>query len=135
MSLAGMRLVAGVALYDKDMADEPRPVRVERRTGWSRPVSVPDDVDEPGLQKAEGVVELPQHVSWSGPRRVWNLADRRQRAQVYEIVLSEGTDADVRRFIDIDELLALWDELWLAPHVRREWAAHLHRLRGVRVAC
>jgi len=98
-------------------------------------VAVPADIDDSSLDKAGGVIELPVHVSWSGPRIQWDLADRRQRAQVYEIVLSEGTDDDVRRFIDVDQLVDLWDDLWLAPHVRQAWAEHLERLRHVRLAC
>ena len=76
-------------------------------------------------------MELPLHVQWSGGKRQWDPADRRQRAQVYEIVLSEGTDDDVRRFIALDQVIELWDEMWLAPHVRRAWAQHVARLRGV----
>ena len=110
-------------------------VAMEHREGWWRPVSLPDDLDHGGQEKARGLVELPAHVHWSAPSKVWDLDDRRQRAQVYEIVLSEGTDEDVRRFVDIDDLLELWDELWLAPHVRHAWAAHLARLRGVQLAC
>jgi hypothetical protein len=73
-------------------------------------VAVPADIDDSRLEKASGVVELPQRVSWSGPPIQWDLADRRQRAGVYEIVLSEGTDDDVRRFIEVDQLLDLWDD-------------------------
>lgn len=108
---------------------------MEHRQGFWRPVSLPDDLDRDGQDKARGLVELPAHVHWSGPPKVWDLDDRRQRAQVYEIVLSEGTDDDVRRFVDVDALLELWDELWLAPHVRQAWAEHLARLRGVQLAC
>ena len=127
------RFVVDDAPYHGGMADETG--QLDRRTGWSRPVSVPADVDDPTLQKARGFVELPRHVHWSGPTRRWDLDDRREKAQVYEIVLSEGTDDDVRRLIDVDDLLDLWDEMWLAPHVRRAWAPFLHRVRGVQVTC
>lgn len=100
------------------------------RSGWWRPVALPDDVGS-GEVATEGVVELPLHVQWSGGKRRWDLADRRQRAQLYEIVLSEGTDDEVRRFIAVDQVVELWDEMWLAPHVRRAWSAHVRRLRGV----
>lgn len=106
-----------------------------RRRGWSRPVALPNNVDDPGIEKARGTVTLPQHVSWSGPKRTWNLSDRRQRIQVYEMVLTEGTADDVRVFIDVDELIDLWPDLWLAPHVRTAWSDHLYRLRGLRLAC
>jgi len=117
------------------MPDEPATATGTPRTGWTRPVAVPANVDDPRLEKANGVIELPLHVSWSGPRIGWDLADRRQRARVYEIVLSEGTDDDVRRFIDVDQLVDLWDDLWLAPHVRYAWADQIERLRRVRKRC
>jgi len=44
---------------------------------------------------------------------------RRHRARVYEQVLVEGVEQDVREIIDVDELVALWDELYLPDHVRR----------------
>ena len=78
---------------------------------------------------------LPRNVLWSGPERTWDMSDRRQRAQVYEMVLTEGTVDDVRRFIDVDELIDLWPDLWLAPHVRAAWCEHLYHLRGLRLAC
>ena len=46
--------------------------------------------------KASGLVELQLRVSRSGPPRHYDLADRSDRARVYEQVLSEGTEDDVR---------------------------------------
>lgn len=66
---------------------------------------MPDDVDDPGVAKERGKVVLPRNVLWSGPQRTGDLSDRRQRAQVYEMVLTDGTVDDARRFIDVDELI------------------------------
>jgi hypothetical protein len=41
--------------------------------------------------------------------------------------LTEGTTDDVRYFIDVDELVDLWDELVLSPHVRAAWKVWLRR--------
>jgi hypothetical protein len=82
---------------------------------------VPDDLDGPGVSKAGGRVELPLHLRWSGPPIVYDLTDRADRARVYEQVLREGTDDDVRFYVDADELAELWDELVLPPTVRRAW--------------
>lgn len=87
----------------------------------TRPVAIPDDVDHPEVPKASGRVELPLHVRWSGSHRLYDLSDRRDRISVYEQVLTEGTEEDVRRFIDVGELLRLWDDLVLSPHVRAAW--------------
>ncbi len=50
---------------------------------------------------------------------------------MYEQVLREGTAADVRYFIDIDELIDLWDELVLPPAVSRAWIDWLAKHRDV----
>jgi hypothetical protein len=54
---------------------------------------------------------------------------------VYEQVLREGNDDDVRRFIRVDDLVDLWDELVLPRHVRNAWAEWLERHRGLAVSC
>ncbi len=97
--------------------------------------AVPEDLDATDTEKASGLVELPLHVRWSGPSRVYDLGDRKDRARVYEQVLREGNDDDVRRFIRVDDLIELWDELVLPRHVRRAWADWLERHRGVSVPC
>lgn len=76
-------------------------------------MAVPDDADDPEIVKASGLVTLPLHVRWSGPPKTYDLSRRADRARVYEQVLREGADDDVRTFIDVDELLALWDDLVL----------------------
>jgi hypothetical protein len=98
-------------------------------------VAIPDDVDAPTVVKASGMVELPLRVRWSGPHRQYDMADRNHRARVYEQVLSEGTDDDVRFYIDIDALIDMWPELVLPHRVRLAWAGWLADRRGVTVAC
>ncbi len=97
--------------------------------------AVPEDLDDADVEKATGVVELPLHIRWSGPPRRYDLADRQQRARVYEQVLREGNEDDVRRFIGADGVIELWDELVLPRHVREAWADWLKRHRGVSLSC
>ena len=101
----------------------------------SRPVAVPEDVDSPGLEKALGVVELPLRVRWSGPPKRYDLGNRAHRLRVSEQVLREGNDEDVRRYIDVRELLVLWDDLVLPAYVRRAWAEWFSRHGYGDVAC
>lgn len=64
-------------------------------------VVVPDDVDDPGVRKASGRVTPPHHVRWSAPVVRYDLDDRAGRVPVYEQVLQEGADEDVRDFIPV----------------------------------
>jgi hypothetical protein len=93
----------------------------------ARPVAVPEDLDDPPIGRASGRVELPLHIRWSGPPITYDLGDRADRARVYEQVLREGTEADVRFYVDADQLRDLWEELVLPPTVRRAWAGWLSR--------
>ena len=100
-----------------------------RPTARYRPVSVPEDVDDPSIVKASGRVVLPLHVRWSG-HKVYDLDNLQHRKLVYEQVLAEGLDEDVRRFIEVDELVALWEEMMLPSFVRDAWGPWL-RQRGL----
>ena len=93
----------------------------------ARPVAVPAGLDDPSLTKAHGVVELPSHIRWSGPPIAYDLNDRADRIRVYEQVLREGREEDVRFYVDADELRDVFDELVLPPPVRRAWEAWLRR--------
>ncbi len=97
------------------------------------PPEIPDDVDDPAVEKARGVVTLPRWIDWSSDDPTYDLSDRWQRIRVYEQVLREGTADDVRRFIDVDVLLDLWDELILPPAVSGAWIAWLAQHRHVTV--
>ena len=68
-------------------------------------------------------MELPLHIRWGGRPIAYDLEDRADRARVYEQVLREGTDDDVRFYVDPDRLFELFDDLVLPPRVRRAWAA------------
>lgn len=95
--------------------------RTGRESATVRPVAIPEDFIDTSAPKAVGVVELPSHVRWSGPPMTYDLDKRRDRARVYEQVLREGTEDDVRRFVRVDDLRELWPELILPAHVREAW--------------
>jgi hypothetical protein len=102
---------------------------------FARPVELPEDVDDRAITKASGRIQLPLHVRWSGPPKTYDLDDRRDRSRVYEQVLREGTREDIRFYIDVDELLELWDDLVLPSYVRRVRANWFSRKRHVELAC
>lgn len=94
----------------------------------ARPVAIPDDLQDPARHVTQGVIDLPAHISWSGRTR-YDLTDRQDRISAYEQVLTEGTEADIRRFIEVEVLVEQWDEMVLSPHVRAAWEAWLRQRR------
>ena len=99
----------------------PHPTTVSPTRMLTRPpAKIPDGLLDRSLPKASGVVRLPEHVAWSPPF-TYDLADRRQRLDAYAVVMTEGRDEDVLWFIDVDEVVALWAELVLSPHICAPW--------------
>jgi hypothetical protein len=94
-----------------------------------RPVAVPVDLST-AKPKANGRIELPSHIRWSGAPLTYDLDNRSDRARVYEQVLREGTESDVRFYVEAEQLIDLWDELVLPPPVREAWASRIASLRG-----
>lgn len=76
-------------------------------------MAIPDDIDDSTLDKASGVDELPRHIAWSEPSLTYDLKRRADRLRVYEQVLREGTEDDVRYYVDVEELTRVFDELVL----------------------
>jgi len=94
---------------------------VEVVTTRGRTVSVPTSLPRLPVERAVAVAVLPIHLNWSTPGRRFDLADRSQRARVYEIVLREGGPDDVLTFVDGALLVDLWDELVLPREIRAAW--------------
>lgn len=94
-----------------------------------RPISVPDRLPDLSPDEALAAVQLPMHLNWSDPDRVFRMSVRRERARVYEIVLREGEPADVEQYVDGGLLVDLWDELVLPKEVRNAWAPLVERYR------
>ena len=92
-----------------------------RMTADNRPLVVPDRL--PRLEPARALrsTRLPRHLNWSGPDRIYQLADRGDRARVYRAVLVEGNDRDILEFIDATLLVDSWDELRLPTETRQAW--------------
>jgi hypothetical protein len=83
------------------------------------------------VAQALAAVQLPLTSNWSQPGRVFRLSDRGDRARAYELVLREGSDADVLAYIDGALLVDLWDELVLPRAVRAAWLPLIDQVRGV----
>jgi hypothetical protein len=72
--------------------------------------------------RTDGSVLIPDHVDPTNPRRVYEVDDRAECKYLYEIVLTDGTPADINRLIDQTLLVELWDRLYLPHDVRAAWA-------------
>lgn len=94
------------------------------------PYWVPDRLWRLDLIDAFASIELPKHLYWSGPSRTYRLADRIDRSRVYEIVLREGTEVDLLRYVDGALLVDVWDDLILPAALRSAWAPVISRYRG-----
>jgi len=88
---------------------------------YSRPVSIPDDFGPASVAPARGTVQLPPTVAWSG-QGPYDLDDPQDRRQAYEIVLAEGTEDDVRTYVNWYFLLDAWQDMHVAPHVVDAWS-------------
>jgi hypothetical protein len=122
------RLVSAAG-YELDV--RPRIEFVGVPAGRGRAVRVPTRLPRLAVELALAAVELPVRLNWSRPGRVFRLSDRGDRARVYELVLREGSDADVLAYIDGALMVDLWDELVLPRAVRGAWSPLIDQVRGV----
>lgn len=116
-----------VAAAGFDLALEPRIEFVEHRNDRGHPFVVPTALARLRIDEAFVAGELPLHLNWSDPGRRFDLADRGDRARVYEIVLREGGREDILRYIDGALLIDLWDDLVLPAAVRAAWSGLVAR--------
>ena len=87
-----------------------------------RPIWVPGRLPRLDAASALATVNLPVHLNWSAPGRVFNMGLRADRARVYEVVLQEGRPADILAYVDGALLADLWDDLVLPRAVRAAWS-------------
>ncbi|MFC8426815.1 hypothetical protein ACFUN7_39225 [Streptomyces sp. NPDC057236] len=81
---------------------------------------------------AEGVVEPPATVVWSG-LRAFDLGNERQRMSLYRTVLAEGMREDLCTLLNHDLLLRLWPTLrvLVSTTVRGVWEEAFPELRAL----
>jgi transcriptional regulator with XRE-family HTH domain len=88
---------------------------------------VPDRLPQLLPDQALATVQLPLRLNWSDKERAYRMADRTDRARVYEAVLREGTADDVLIYVDGTLLVDLWPELVLPRDLRAAWSAVINR--------
>ncbi|WP_238598393.1 transcriptional regulator [Saccharothrix sp. ALI-22-I] len=111
-----------------ELAVVPVPRVVEHVTSRGRAVFTLSELPRLPVDRAFSAVTLPVHLNWSAPGRRFNLANRSERARVYEIVLREGGPEDVITYVDGALLVDLWDELVLPRDIRAAWSSVVGRV-------
>lgn len=104
-----------------DLTAQPRISFTQQQASRGKPVWVPDRLPRLDPMWALAAVELPLHLNWSSPGRVFDLRVRADRARVYEIVLQEGRPGDILAYVDGVLLSDLWDDLVLPRKLRAAW--------------
>jgi transcriptional regulator with XRE-family HTH domain len=112
------RIVAGAGFT---LCVEPLVSFREMRTRRGRPFFVPDRLWRLPVAAALATVTLPLELNWSQPGARWSLADRRERARCYEVVLVEGRSVDLASFVDGALLVDVWGDLVLPAEIRQQW--------------
>ena len=118
-TLATLERLLAVAGYE--IATEPLVEFSEVTPSRGRPASVPNRLWRLPVREALATVTLPLDLNWSRPGAEFRLADRRERARLYEIVLREGSPDDIRRYIDGSLLIDAWPDIVLPREIRRAW--------------
>jgi transcriptional regulator with XRE-family HTH domain len=105
-----------------ELTAQPHVSFTQQTSAYGKPIWIPDRLPRLDVARALAAVELPLHLNWSAPGRVFDLRSRADRARVYEIVLQEGTSADILAYVDGVLLVDLWEDLVLPRSVRSAWA-------------
>ena len=120
-TLAGLR-PGTRSLFGWELAALPHVSFTQQTTAHGKPTWIPDRLPRLDVAHALASVELPIHLNWSAPGRVFDLRSRADRARVYEIVLQEGAPADILTYVDGVLLVDLWENLVLPRAIRSAWA-------------
>lgn len=111
-----------LAAAGQELTAVPQVKFVKRALARGRTTLVPTSLPRLTLRQALATITLPLHLNWSQHNREFKLAERDQRALVYEIVLREGTPQEVLTYIDGALLVDLWNSLVLPRDVRAAWS-------------
>lgn len=105
---------------------EEKPSRVHYQD--LKPYAVADSLDD--LRgPATGTVTLPLAIYWQPGSKTLSL-DNHEIYSAYQAVLAEGSEEDVKRFINKERLIELWPDLNLPIHVAKIWEKQFPELRG-----
>jgi transcriptional regulator with XRE-family HTH domain len=127
-----------VATFARLLAEAGYELEAQPQVGFSRQPAargrwawVPDHLPHLDTADAFARVQLPVHLNWSAPGRVFDLGSRADRARVYEVVLQEGRPVDILAYVDGALLVDLWEDMVLPRAIRSAWAPRINASRGM----
>jgi hypothetical protein len=94
---------------------------LESKIGFWRPVSIPQDFGPEYQVELMTKITLPIHLWWSGKPLVLDPTIEKDLVRLYELVLIEGGEKDIREYISFETLRMLWGQLFLPKYVRSQW--------------
>lgn len=101
-----------------------RPRFTRHDSALGRPFYVADQLWRIPPRQALATVTNPGAASGTARSSLsFDLRDRQQRGQCYEILLVDGTPDELATHVDGLFLAELWDELVLPRTIRRQWDA------------
>jgi transcriptional regulator with XRE-family HTH domain len=127
-----------VATFARLLAEAGYELEAQPQVGFSRQPAargrwawVPDHLPRLDTADAFARVQLPLHLNWSAPGRVFDLGSRADRARVYEVVLQEGRPVDILAYVDGALLVDLWEDMVLPRAIRSAWTPVINASRGM----
>ncbi|NBO26510.1 MAG: helix-turn-helix domain-containing protein [Actinobacteria bacterium] len=90
-------------------------------TSRGNAIYVPNQLPQLPAGQAHRKLQLPIHINWSDLDKEFNLASRKDRERVYELVLQEGNPRDIVSIIDGALLVDLWSEIVIPKKIRLAW--------------
>jgi hypothetical protein len=102
----------------------------EQSLGRGRACWVPDRLWRLSVTDAFAEVVLPVELNWSAPGRRFAMADRRERARLYEVLLREGAPRDFERWVDGALLVEAWTDVVVPRGIRQVWQRVIDAVTG-----
>ncbi len=94
-----------------------------------KPYSIVDDLDDLKGPK-EDSLSLPVKLLWVPGSRVKSTDVLGELKSAYQAVLSEGSSADIEKYVNKDLLIEVWRDLSLPARVAKMWEDRFSALTG-----
>jgi hypothetical protein len=88
---------------------------------WASTGGAPVELDR--LQGPRtGQIDAPAHLIGATRQRSLDLDDPQTKIRLYEVLLRRGSAFDLYHWVNLDELIAIWDQMTLPKDIAAPWA-------------